>query len=175
MVSTPTHGFENFLLNKRLVCQVAVAWSADHFNARGVHTALAAAVGAIGFIVSAALPPDAYKARYGGLIMATAGSFACIPPMIGWLTTNVFTTASTGLAIAINMSIGGGIGQIPGVWIYKADEKQKGYPTGHWTNAALLLCVSVVSIGLRLFYGWKNKRLREFAESQEVAYRYFKL
>ena len=107
--------------------------------------------------------------------MATAGSFACIPPMIGWLTTNVFTTASTGLAIAINMSIGGGLGQIPGVWIYKGEEKQRGYPTGHWTNAALLLCVSVVAMGLRLFYGWKNRRLREFAESQEVSYRYFKL
>lgn len=107
--------------------------------------------------------------------MATAGCFACIPPMIGWLTTNVFTTASTGLAIAINMSIGGGLGQIPGVWLYPAEEKAKGFPTGHWTNAALMLFVSLVSLGLRLFYGWKNRRLKEFAESQEVPYRFFKL
>ncbi|KAI5467490.1 major facilitator superfamily domain-containing protein [Mariannaea sp. PMI_226] len=157
------------------VCQVLVAWSADHFNARGIHTAAAATVGAIGFIMSAALPADAYTARYGGLIMATAGSFAAIPPMLGWLSSNVFTTASTGLAIAINVSIGGGLGQIPGVFIYKASEREKGYPTGHWTNAALLLFVAVVALGLRLFYGWKNRKLRAYAESQEVPYRYFKL
>lgn len=157
------------------VCQILVAWSADHFNARGIHTALAALVGAGGFIVSAALPADAYAGRYGGLIMATAGCFSCIPPMLGWLTTNVFTTASVGLAIAINVSFGGGIGQIPGVWIYKADEKDDGYPTGHWTNAALLLFVTVVSLGLRIFYGWKNKAIRIYAESQEVEYRLFKL
>lgn len=157
------------------VCQVLVAWSADHFNARGVHTAAASAVGAIGFIMSAALPADAYAARYGGLIMATAGSFACIPPMLGWLSSNVFTTASTGLAIAINVSLGGGLGQIPGVWVYQASEREKGYPTGHWTNAALLLFVSVVALGLRVFYGWKNRRLQAYAESQEVPYRCFKL
>lgn len=125
--------------------------------------------------MSAALPADAYAARYGGLIMATAGSFAAIPPMLGWLSSNVFTTASTGLAIAINVSLGGGLGQIPGVWIYRASERDEGYPTGHWTNAALLLFVAVVALGLRVFYGWKNRQLRAYAESQEVPFRDFKL
>ena len=60
----------------------------------------------------------------------TNKSYSCIPPMLGWLTSNLFTTASVGLAIALNVSIGAGIGQIPGVWIYKADEKATGYPTG---------------------------------------------
>ncbi|KAJ6789570.1 hypothetical protein PWT90_10603 [Aphanocladium album] len=50
------------------VCQILVALSADRFNARGFHAAGAALVGAIGFIVSAALPPDAYKARCGGQV-----------------------------------------------------------------------------------------------------------
>ncbi|KAI8684874.1 hypothetical protein NCS57_00154600 [Fusarium keratoplasticum] len=157
------------------VCQVLVAWSADHFNARGVHTAMASTVGAIGFIVSAALPVHAYKARYGGLILATAGSFSCIPPMLGWLSSNVFTTASTGLAIAINVSLGGGIGQIPGVWIYKTSERDDGFTTGHWVNAALLMFVAIVALGLRVFYGWKNRQLRSYAESHEVPYRCFKL
>lgn len=158
-----------------VVCQVLVAWSADHFNARGVHTAMASTVGAIGFIVSAALPVHAYKARYGGLILATAGSFSCIPPMLGWLSSNVFTTASTGLAIAINVSLGGGIGQIPGVWIYKTSERDDGFTTGHWVNAALLMFVAIVALGLRVFYGWKNRQLRSYAESHEVPYRCFKL
>lgn len=164
-----------FHVNNCIVCQVLVAWSADHFNARGVHTAMASTVGAIGFIMSASLPAEAYAARYGGLIMATAGSFASIPPMLGWLSSNVFTTASTGLAIAINVSLGGGFGQIPGVWIYQTGDRDDGYPKGHWVNAALLLFVAVVALGLRVYYGWKNKKLREFAESQEVTYRLFKL
>ncbi|KAJ3484016.1 hypothetical protein NLG97_g7163 [Lecanicillium saksenae] len=157
------------------VCQILVALSADRFNARGYHAAGAALVGAIGFIVSAALPPDSYKARYGGLIMATAGAFACIPPLLGWLTSNVVSTAAVGLAIALNVSIGGGLGQIPGVWIYKSSEKAKGYPTGHWTNAGFLLFVTVVSLGLRVFYGRKNRQLAAEAERRGVQVRLYKL
>ncbi|KAL6887764.1 major facilitator superfamily domain-containing protein [Trichoderma longibrachiatum] len=157
------------------VCQVLVAISADRFNARGYHAAGAALVGAVGFIASAALPATAYKARYGGLILATAGSFASIPPMLGWLTSNVVSTASTGLAIAINVSIGGGFGQIPGVWIYKADEAKRGYPTGHWTNAGFLLFVVAVCLGLRVFYGRKNKALVAYGEREGVSVRLYKL
>lgn len=157
------------------VCQILVAISADRFNARGLHAAGSALVGAIGFIVSAALPADSYQARYGGLILATAGSFSSIPPMLGWLTSNVVSTASVGLAIAINVSIGGGMGQIPGVWIYKADEAKKGYPTGHWTNAGFLLFLTIVCLGLRVFYGRKNKALVAHGEREGVSVRLYKL
>jgi hypothetical protein len=157
------------------VCQILVAWSADHFNARGLHTAGAALVGAIGFIVSAALPATSYAPRYGALIMATSGSFACIPPMLGWLTSNIASTGATGLAIAINVSIGGGLGQIPGVWIYKTEERAEGYPTGHWTNAGMLLFVTAVSVGLRLFYGFRNRSLVAHAQCEGVEVRLFKL
>ncbi|KAM3546324.1 hypothetical protein ARSEF1564_000812 [Beauveria bassiana] len=157
------------------VCQILVALSADRFNARGYHAAGAALVGAAGFILSASLPPDAFKSRYGGLIMATAGAFACIPPLLGWLTSNVVSTAAVGLAIALNVSIGGGLGQIPGVWIYKADEKAEGYPTGHWTNAGFLLFVVAVSLGLRVFYARKNRQLAAEADRRGVQARLYKL
>jgi MFS family permease len=157
------------------VCQILVAWAADRLNARGYATAGAALVGALGFIVCGSLPPTAYAARYGGLIMATAGSFACIPPMLGWLTSNIVSTAATGLVIALNVSFGAGLGQIPGVWIYKASERSQGYPTGHWTNAALMLLVVVVTLCLRFFYGWKNKQLLAYAATNEVPVMPFKL
>ena len=147
------------------VTQILVSWSADHFNARGLHTAVFALVGAIGFMASALLPADAYTPRYGCFIVAAAGAFACIPPMLGWLTSNVYSTAAVGLAVAINVSFGAGIGQMPGVWIYKADEAKIGYPTGHWVNAGMLFFVSVGATGLRLYYGWRNKKLlREVEE-----------
>lgn len=150
------------------VMQLTVAWLADYFNARGWTIAIVAVIGAIGYIVSAVLPADAYLSRYGCLIIALSGSFATIPPQLGWLTTNVVNTASIGLAIAINVSLGAGFGQIGGIWIYKEGEKDRGYPTGHWTNAAMMLVVAASSVGLRIYYGIMNKRLIRIAEGQEV-------
>ncbi|GAB1211012.1 hypothetical protein ATERTT37_000123 [Aspergillus terreus] len=138
------------------VVTTAAAWSADHFNSRGLHSAAFALIGAMGFLASAVLPPDAYLHRYGCLIVATSGAFACIPPLLGWLSANLTSTAGTGLAIALNVSFGAP-GQIVGVWIYKSEEKARGYPTGHWTNAALLLFVCVGCVVLRLYYGWRNR------------------
>jgi hypothetical protein len=37
---------------------------ANKKNSRGVHSALFAFIGAIGFIVSAVLPPDAYSVKH---------------------------------------------------------------------------------------------------------------
>lgn len=156
------------------MCQLLVAYSADHFNARGLHTAGAAIVSAIGFMLSASLPATAYLSRYGALVLATAGAFSCIPPLLGWLSSNVLGTAATGLAIAINVSFGGGLGQIPGVWIYKANEKKDGYPTGHWTNAAFQLAVSIGSLGLWWFYTTRNRRIREEAITNRTEPRFFK-
>lgn len=150
------------------VTQIVVSWSADRFNARGIHCAVFALIGAVGFIALVTLPVDAYQHRYGCLILASAGSFACVPPMLGWLSSNVYSTASVGLAIAINVSVGGGIGQIPGVWIYKKEEAARGYPTGHWTNAGMLLMVAAGAAGLRVWYGYKNRRLLRESNGQEV-------
>ncbi|KAI1074543.1 MFS general substrate transporter [Whalleya microplaca] len=141
------------------VVQILVSWSADHFNMRGYHTAGISAVGAAGFLASAVLPADAYRSRYGCLIVGTAGAFACIPPMLGWLTSNMWSTASIGLAVALNVSIGAGLGQIPGVWIYKADEATRGYPTGHGVNCAMLVVVTVGALALRVFYGRRNAKI----------------
>lgn len=148
------------------VVQILVSWSADHFNSRALHSAVSAAVGACGFLASAVLPADAYSHRYGCLIVAAAGAFACIPPLLGWLSSNIFNTASIGLAIALNIGLGGAPGQILGTWIYKADEAKIGYPTGHWTNAGLLFFVAIGCIMLRVFYGRQNRRLLEAAEER---------
>ncbi|KAK3363189.1 hypothetical protein B0T25DRAFT_627410 [Lasiosphaeria hispida] len=48
--------------------------------------------------------------RYGCLILAAAGAFACIQPMLGWLISNVYSTASVGLAVTLNVGFGAGVG-----------------------------------------------------------------
>jgi hypothetical protein len=151
------------------VVQILTSWSADHFNARGIHSAVMATVGAIGFLASAVLPPDAYLHRYGCLIVAASGAFSCIPPLLGWLSSNVFSTASIGLVIALNISFGAP-GQITGVWIYKASEVDQGYPTGHWTNAGLLFFVAVGCVCLHFYYHMLNRKVR--ASGGERLYKY---
>ncbi|KAI1458877.1 MFS general substrate transporter [Annulohypoxylon moriforme] len=141
------------------VISILTSWSADHFNARGLHSAALATIGGIGFLASAVLPESAYLSRYGCLIVAASGAFACIPPLLGWLSSNIFSTASVGLAIALNIGLGGAPGQIVGVWIYKADEAKRGYPTGHWTNAALLFMVAVGCVMLRVYYARRNRKI----------------
>ncbi|KAG5912700.1 hypothetical protein E4U42_001985 [Claviceps africana] len=116
-------------------------------------------MGAAGFIASAVLPPHAYTHRYGCLILATSGTFACIPPLLGWLSSNLHTTASIGLAVALNVSMGAP-GQIVGVWIYQAKEARDGYPTGHWVNAGLLLGVSLGCVLMHVYYVGRNRRAR---------------
>lgn len=140
------------------VVQVCVSYASDRMNRRGLMTAAMALIGAIGFITSACLPAEDYKSRYGALIIAACGSFAAIPPLLGWLTSNTRSTASTGLAVAMNISTGAP-GQILGVWIYKATEARRGYPTGHWTNASLLLMVSVLCACLHVWYAAQNRRI----------------
>jgi predicted MFS family arabinose efflux permease len=136
---------------------------------RALHSAIFATVGAIGFLVSAVLPPTSYHARYGCLIIAAAGSFSCIPPLLGWLSSNLHSTAAAGLAIALNISFGAP-GQITGVWTYKAEEKDKGYPTGHWVNAGLLFFVAVGCIALQSYYRMRNRVLKR--EGAERLFRY---
>ncbi|KAJ4247684.1 hypothetical protein NW757_008842 [Fusarium falciforme] len=139
------------------VVTLLVSWSADRYNARALHSAAFSLIGAVGFIASAVLPAHSYSPRYGCLIVAACGSFACIPPLLGWLSSNLQSTAAIGLAIALNISMGAP-GQIVGVWIYKAEEAKKGYPTGHWTNAGLLLFVSAGCIVMHFYYVWRNRR-----------------
>ncbi|OBT82784.1 hypothetical protein VE02_09275 [Pseudogymnoascus sp. 03VT05] len=152
---------------------LAVAYSADHFNARALHCSGAALIGAIGFLVSGLLPPNSYSARYGCLIVATCGSFGLIPPLLGWLSSNLHSTASAGLVIGINQ-MWGAPGQIAGVFIYKANEAERGYPTGHLVNAGMLFLVSVVSLCLLLYYRYVNSQITKRGGEGVAALRYFK-
>ncbi|KAI5799925.1 putative MFS transporter [Geopyxis carbonaria] len=142
------------------IVTLITALTSDRYSARAAHSACAMVVGAIGFLVSAVLPVHAYAGRYAALIVACAGSFASIPPLLGWLTGNLHSTSAAGLAIALNVSFGAP-GQIVGVWIYQADEKERGYPTGHWTNVGMLLLGAVAIVGLRAWYVRDNRRRKE--------------
>ncbi|CAE6351377.1 unnamed protein product [Rhizoctonia solani] len=138
-----------------LVC----AWVADQHNIRSLISTCCMFVASISFLVEALLPATAFKARYGVLCLATASSFACVAPSLGWLSSNLHTTGAAGLALGLALSFAGP-GQIIGVWIYKSNESPR-YFTGHMVNFAILLLGMCIFIGLRTLYAWRNRRLPE--------------
>ena len=100
------------------------------------------------------MPP---QHRYGMLIMCSATVFSTTPPLLSFLASNTHSTASTGLAVALNLMLGGGPGLLLGVWIYKPKDAKGGYKSGNWLNGAFMLGIVVICVGLRWWYGRINK------------------
>lgn len=95
--------------------------------------------------------------RYGMLVMSASTVFATTPPLLSFLASNTHSTASTGLAVALNVMFGGGPGLLVGVWIYKPQDAKGGYRSANWINGAFMLAIVAICIGLRLWYGWANR------------------
>ncbi|EEH46245.2 uncharacterized protein PADG_08687 [Paracoccidioides brasiliensis Pb18] len=124
-------------------CEITV--SVSNFDMFVLHQALHSSCfsesSTVEFLGSSVLTPEVYLGSYGCQIVCSS-SFACVPPLLGWLSSNSQTTVATGLVIALSVSFGIP-GQIAEVWVYKPDKAMEGYPTGHLVNAALLLIICV--------------------------------
>ena len=92
------------------------------------------------------------------LTMSSATVFSTTPPLLSFVASNTHTTASTGLAVALNVMLGGGPGLLLGVWIYKPKDAKGGYKMGNWLNGAFMLGIVVVCVGLRVWYKRLNRR-----------------
>ncbi|KAF5391084.1 hypothetical protein D9757_003136 [Collybiopsis confluens] len=139
------------------VVTVTVSWLSDKYEKRSLGAASCMLISGIAFIVEGSLAPTAFKARYGVLFLASSFSFGSIPPLLSWLTANLQTTGACTLGVPMNVSMGA-LGQIMGVYIYKANEAP-GYKTGHFTNAAFSLLGTVLCLVLRAVYVRWNLKL----------------
>jgi len=132
-----------------------LGWSADHFNARGWHVTASSTIGGIGWLTAGLLPADAYTARYGCLFLCACGAFPSSGPLSAWVTCNVPSIVTMGIAAALNNS-GAGVSQVIAQWIWIADEKPQGYPTGNFMCAACSFATALIAFGLRVLYGRMN-------------------
>lgn len=130
----------------------------DKYKKRALTTILLMLIGAVGFIVSACLSPTNYHGRYAWLVIAACGTFATIPFLLGWLSANLRSTSSQGLALALNISFGAP-GQILGVWVYEGSEKTRGYPKGHWINGGLFLLGAILTGMVVILYTYRYRRI----------------
>lgn len=134
-----------------------LGWSADHFNARGWHVTASSTIGGIGWLTAGLLPADAYTARYGCLFLCACGAFPSSGPLSAWVTCNVPSIVTMGIAAALNNS-GAGVSQVIAQWIWIADEKVIGYPTGNFTCAACSFATALIAFGLRFLYSRMNDK-----------------
>jgi hypothetical protein len=139
------------------VVSLCLAWSSDRFNARGLHAAAAAAVAGIGFLACSLLPADEYAKRYGCLILACCGVFPSLSPLIAWVTCNVPSARTVGLAAALNNATVG-LASITAVWIWKPKEAARGYPTGNIVCCVCSFVTTILALGLRFQYARMNKQ-----------------
>lgn len=153
------------------VVSLSLSWSADRLNARGWHIAFSSTVGGIGWLTAGLLPTDAYTKRYGALILCACGAFPSAAPLSAWVTCNVPSIATMGIAAAINNS-GAGISQIVAQWIWRTQEASENYPTGNFVCAACSFATAVMAIGLRVWYGRLNARAAKDASGRERVWLY---
>lgn len=134
-----------------------LGYSADRFNARGLHVFAASTIGGIGWLSAGLLPADAYKSRYGMLFLCACGAFPSTGPLSAWVTCNVPSFATLAIATALNNSMAG-ISQLIAQWIWKDSEELQGFPTGNFTCAAMSFITAGIALSLRFLYGRMNKQ-----------------
>jgi hypothetical protein len=153
------------------IVSLGLAYSADRFNARGIHVACATFLSGAGFLACTLLPADAYLKRYGCLILIACGAFPSASPMVGWVTCNVPSQRTMGLAAAINNGTVG-IASIISVWIWPATDAARGFPTGNIVCSTASFVTTAIMVGLRIHYGRMNKNGKPDASGVQRVWAY---
>ncbi|KAL3450258.1 major facilitator superfamily domain-containing protein [Aspergillus insuetus] len=149
------------------IISMLLAWSADRFNARGLHVCLAGILTGTGFLASRLLPATAYLARYGCLIVASCGAFPSAAPLTAWVTCNVPSSKTLGLAAALNNSMVG-LASIVALWVWNAAEAGRGYPTGNAVCAGAGFATAGIALALHVFYTRENGKVGAGGEAQRA-------
>ncbi|KAL2811556.1 hypothetical protein BDW59DRAFT_167987 [Aspergillus cavernicola] len=139
------------------VISMLLAWSADRFNARGLHVSLAGVLTGTGFLAGRLLLAGAYLPRYGCLIVASCGAFPSAAPLTAWVTCNAPSSRTLGLAAALNNSMVG-LASILALWIWRAAEADRGYPTGNTVCAVAGFLTAALALILHFFYKRENRK-----------------
>ncbi|ETW76666.1 major facilitator superfamily [Heterobasidion irregulare TC 32-1] len=98
------------------VVTVSVSRMADKYQSWSLGSVIALTMAGVSFlvqVVTGALPPTAFKARYAMLCLASSFTYSVNPCLLSWLTANLRNTSATTLAVALNFTLGN-IGQIIG-------------------------------------------------------------
>lgn len=137
---------------------------ADKKRERGLHVAIPALIGAIGYALLIGLKDKGPAGRYVAACITVTGVFGHIPAMLSWFTNNIGGHTKRGAAVAFIISIGN-IGGIIGGQMYRAEDAPK-YAIGNSAALGLMCGVVVVSLGLKYTLDKENARRDNLTEEE---------
>ncbi|KAG2198266.1 hypothetical protein INT47_004350 [Mucor saturninus] len=146
------------------VFTIVVAMHADKKRERGLHVALPALLGAIGYALLVGLKDAGPAGRYVAACITVTGVFGHIPAMLSWFTSNIGGHTKRGAAVAFIISIGN-IGGIIGGQMYRAEDAPK-YVIGNSAALGLMVAVFLISLGLKYDLDRENARRDNLTEEE---------
>ena len=138
---------------------------ADKLRERGLHVALPAMLGVLGYALLVGLRKQGPAGRYIAAIITVTGVFGHIPAMLSWFTNNIGGHTKRGVATAIIISIGN-VGGIIGGQMYRADDAPNQYARGNSIAMGLMCGVVVVSLTFKWSLNRENKRRENLTEEE---------
>ncbi|MBE3048509.1 hypothetical protein IMZ48_39615 [Candidatus Bathyarchaeota archaeon] len=165
------------------VVTMFAGWLSDRCKDRGLVAGTAFMVATVSFIISgtpskpnsldsspfiiiaeadnlcavAAIPGEAFQARYALLCISTCGVFGGLPSLLAWVGDNCRTTTAGAIATALNIAFSGP-GQIIGVWIFRSQDAPF-YRLGHGINAGMSFLAALCAFSLAVYYRRLNSKL----------------
>ncbi|KZP33756.1 MFS general substrate transporter [Athelia psychrophila] len=158
-----TFGYSSALAQLLTVPPYAVAalvmtttsYISDRAQNRGIFSAGASAVGAIGYIILLSVP-DNQHVRYFATFCITSGTYTTIGIVIAWFSHNLGSETKKATGIPIYMSIGQ-CGSVLGSHLFPSADGPR-YLTGFSVSCALELLAALCAIILTISYRLENSR-----------------
>ncbi|KAK4516656.1 uncharacterized protein ATC70_011633 [Mucor velutinosus] len=135
---------------------ILIAMHADKKKERGLHVAIPAAIGVIGYALLYALRHKGAVAMYIAACITVTGVFSHIPAMLSWFGNNIGGHTKRGVASAIIISIGN-VGGAIGGQIYRANDAPL-YATGNLAAMGLMIGAVTFSLLFKFLLERENKR-----------------
>lgn len=157
------------MLTLLLACTftILIAMHADKKRERGLHVAVPAAIGVIGYALLYALRNQGSVAMYIAACITVTGVFSHIPAMLSWFGNNIGGHTKRGVASAIIISIGN-VGGAIGGQIYRANDAPL-YAVGNLAAMGLMIGAVVFSCIFKFLLDRENKR-RDNLTPEEFAH-----
>ena len=149
---------------------ILIAFVSDHFGLRIVTALPGLLLSLVGYIVMYTSKES--MTRYGGLIMATAGSYSVPPALFSWIANNSAGHYKRTAGIA-NILVFDNCAGLLSTWLFPRSEAKGGYKRGTLVNLALQAVGLVVLLIAEVYYlyerrmrhlGKRNDRVQQLQE-----------
>jgi MFS family permease len=146
---------------------VLISRSSDYFKERGWHIIGCAITSFVGFVILSFAP--SVGARYFGLLVAAAGTYGAVPPVIAWITNNKDGDVAVASAVAIVSSVANFGALVTTFALYSAwTSDAPKYIGSNMINGGAMLLTGIAAAWCKYTYSKKNRIIRETGMDPET-------